>query len=124
MTKRSPITGYPGSGSAPPSPFTAWTPGTEGSESKQRNAASSEVKPELKRGKSLEKKHSLETWRQDSHFIHLFGNLLKVRAIELINHNDSLIYPFYSLIPMTSLDFRVRIILECYKERFHRNGTK
>ena len=85
MTKRSPTTGYVASRHAAPSPFAAWTSDTELSESRQRNAASSsEVKPVLKRGKSLEKSQSSDARHQDSSTIHLFGNLLKVRRINFV----------------------------------------
>ena len=89
MTKRSPTTGYSGSRNAPSSPFTAWASDSQGPESRQRSTASSEVKPELKRGKSLEKKPSTDTWHHDSSLIHLLGNFLKVRIIEKRNLSKS-----------------------------------
>ena len=83
MTKRSPTTGESGSRNIPPSPFAAWESEKETSASRQQTVASSEAKPELKRGKSLEIKHPSETWHQDNSFIHLLGNLLKVRMTKL-----------------------------------------
>eukprot|EP00795_Rhopilema_esculentum_P010771 gene10771-19563_t len=84
MTKRTAVTGLSNTRSMPSSPFTAWSAESGEADKRQRGGAASEAKPDIKRGKSIEKKPSSDNWFQDTSFIHLLSSLLKESKDEII----------------------------------------
>ena len=78
MVKRSPGSGFSAQSSKPASPFSSWAAEKEETDHKQHVATGVEAKTSLKKGKSIEKKGSSDSWYHDSSFIHLLSSMLKV----------------------------------------------